>query len=68
MNKRNPFSNFPTEELKELLAGYYEMLGNVNSYKHEKTIDNWIHGIKKELRCRGIYVREKIKPIFIKTK
>lgn len=68
INRQKAFSAFSIEELKELLKGHYELLGNIDSYKYEKTVDSLIHSIKKELQSRGIYVKEKIKPIFIKIK
>lgn len=54
------------KDLKDAILEYYMFLGCATNYKEEEYIDAQIHKFKKELEKRGIYVREKIKPEFVK--
>lgn len=56
------------KDLKDAIQEYYALLGYATNYEEEKYIDAQIHKFKKELEKRGIYVREKIKPEFVKIK
>lgn len=56
------------KDLKDAIQEYYVLLGHATDYEEEKYIDAQIHKLKKELEKRGIYVREKIKPEFVKIK
>ena len=56
------------EDLKNAIQAYYAMLDRVISSKEEEYIDAQIHKLKRELEKRGIYVREKTKPEFVKIK
>lgn len=56
------------KDLKDAIQEYYSLLGHATNYKEEECIDAQIHKFKKELERRGIYVREKIKPEFVKIK
>ena len=55
-------------ELKDYLLQCYNILAKIDNYKNEKIIDATIHRIKRQLERDGIYVREKIKPEFVKIK
>lgn len=54
------------KDLKDAIQEYYALLGCATNYKEEEYVDAQIHKFKRELEKRGIYVREKIKPEFVK--
>lgn len=54
------------EELKAYLEIYYSMLGKIDNYREEESLDKYIHNCKHELSKYGVYVQEKIKPKYIK--
>lgn len=64
----NTLESFTILELKDYLFQCYDILAEIDNYKNEKTIDATIHKIKRQLEHYGIYVREKIKPEFVKIK
>lgn len=60
--------NWSTHELKSWLKGHYALLKIVDNYRDEELIDNSAHDIEKTLEKRGIYVRKRIKLVFMKIK
>ena len=64
----NIIESLTIPELKDYLFQCYDILAKIDNYKNEKIIDATIHKIKRQLERDGIYVREKIKPKFVKIK
>lgn len=64
---RKEYKNLSTEDLKELLIDWYYLLSLITNYEDEKRLDREIHKAKAILEKRGIYIQEKIVPMFLKT-
>lgn len=64
----NKLKDLSIPQLKIRLQYYYDILKTIDNYKDEEMVDKVIHEIKKVLETRGIYVRERIEPVFVKMK
>ena len=62
------FESCSIKELKAHLFTFYEVLTEMDSCEEKKRADKRIHQVKKELKKRGIYVREKTTFTFVKIK
>lgn len=64
----NKLKDLSIPQLKIRLHYYYDILKTIDNYEDERVVDSVIHEIKKVLESRGIYVRERIEPVFVNIK